>query len=53
MEIVVEDPNLDLYNFEGKLTTDGKTFPLTNNEIIYRGSVLRNTPEAVAMIIYS
>ncbi|KAF2168212.1 hypothetical protein M409DRAFT_53511 [Zasmidium cellare ATCC 36951] len=53
MEVVVEDPNIDLYNFEGKLTTDGKTSPLTNNEIIYRGSVLRNTPEAIGMIIYS
>jgi phospholipid-translocating ATPase len=36
---VVEDPNLDLYNFEGKVTVDGKTSPLTNNEIVYRGSV--------------
>ncbi|CAK4034379.1 phospholipid-translocating P-type ATPase [Lecanosticta acicola] len=50
---VVEDPNLDLYNFEGKLATNGKTSPLTNNEIIYRGSILRNTPEAVGIIIYS
>ncbi|KAM0722177.1 hypothetical protein Q7P37_001618 [Cladosporium fusiforme] len=50
---VVEDPNLDLYNFEGKVTVNEKTSPLTNNEIIYRGSMLRNTPEAVGMIIYS
>ena len=50
---VVEDPNLDLYNFEGKVTVDDKAFPLTNNEIVYRGSILRNTPEAVGMIINS
>jgi phospholipid-translocating ATPase len=50
---VVEDPNLDLYNFEGKVTVDDKTSPLTNNEIVYRGSVLRNTPEAIGMIINS
>lgn len=50
---VVEDPNLDLYNFEGKVTVNGETAPLTNNEIIYRGSVLRNTPEAIGMVIYS
>ena len=50
---VVEDPNLDLYNFEGKVTTIGQTAPLTNNEVVYRGSVLRNTPEAVGMVIYS
>ncbi|KAI4765412.1 phospholipid-translocating P-type ATPase [Aureobasidium sp. EXF-3400] len=50
---VVEDPNIDLYNFEGKVTLKGETSPLSNNEIIYRGSVLRNTPEAYGMVIYS
>ncbi|EME47242.1 hypothetical protein DOTSEDRAFT_69253 [Dothistroma septosporum NZE10] len=53
MHFVVEDPNLDLYNFEGKLTIAGKTSPLTNNEIIYRGSVIRNTPEAYGVVVYS
>ncbi|KAF2225946.1 hypothetical protein BDZ85DRAFT_272555 [Elsinoe ampelina] len=53
VHFVVEDPNLDLYNFEGKVTYQGKTAPLTNNEIMYRGSVLRNTPEATGMVIYS
>ena len=53
-DIVVEDPNLDLYNFEGKiLVGGGEPAPLTNSEIIYRGSILRNTPEAIGMIIYS
>jgi phospholipid-translocating ATPase len=50
---VVEDPNIDLYNFEGKVTLEGETAPLSNNEIIYRGSVLRNTPEAYGIVIYS
>lgn len=50
---VVEDPNLDLYNFEGRILVDGQAAPLTNNEIIYRGSVLRNTPQAIGMVIYS
>ena len=52
-ELVVEDPNIDLYNFEGRFTTNETTFPLTNTEVMYRGSVLRNTPEALALIIYS
>lgn len=53
-EFVVEDPNLDLYNFEGRVTLDqAEAAPLTNNEIIYRGSVLRNTPEAIAIVVYS
>lgn len=50
---VVEDPNLDLYNFEGKVTVGTDTAPLTNAEIVYRGSVLRNTPRAVGMVIYT
>ena len=50
---VVEDPNLDLYKFDGKVTVGHETLPLTNSEIIYRGSILRNTPEATGMIIYT
>lgn len=50
---IVEDPNLDLYNFEGTCTISNETLPLTNNEIIYRGSILRNTPELYGMVIYS
>ncbi|KAI9791570.1 MAG: hypothetical protein M1833_001491 [Piccolia ochrophora] len=50
---VVEDPNLDLYKFEGKVTLAGETLPITNTEVIYRGSILRNTGEAVGLVIYS
>jgi phospholipid-translocating ATPase len=52
-EFVVEDPNQDLYNFEGRVTVNEKTAPLTVNEIIYRGSILRNTPNALGLVIYS
>lgn len=51
--LVVEDPNLDLYTFEGNVTVGDKTLPLTNFEIIYRGSVLRNTSEVMGMAIYT
>jgi phospholipid-translocating ATPase len=50
---VVEDPNLDLYKFDGRVDVKGQTFPLTNSEILYRGSVLRNTPRAIGLVIYS
>jgi phospholipid-translocating ATPase len=50
---VLEDPNIDLYKFEGKVTVGKETLPLTNNEIIYRGSVLRNTNQVAGMVIYS
>ncbi|KAL6709173.1 drs2 neo1 protein [Coniothyrium glycines] len=52
-EFVVEDPNRDLYSFEGRVTVDDKQAPLTLNEIIFRGSILRNTPDAIGMVIYS
>ena len=51
--LVVEDPNLDLYKFEGRVTVGDETLPLANNEIIYRGSVLRNTHEAIGIVVYS
>ena len=51
--LTVEDPNLDLYNFDGKMTTGNETVPLTNNQIVYRGSVLRNTQESIGMVVYS
>jgi len=51
--LVVEDPNLDLYNFEGKVIADGETSPLSNADVIYRGSMLRNTSEAIGVVIYS
>jgi phospholipid-translocating ATPase len=52
-EYVVEDPNQDLYSFEGRVAVNGKQAPLTLNEIILRGSILRNTPDAIGMVIYS
>ncbi|KAL8995597.1 MAG: hypothetical protein Q9169_004709 [Polycauliona sp. 2 TL-2023] len=50
---VVEDPNMDLYKFEGRVNIGHENLPLTNAEIIYRGSIIRNTPEVLAMVIYT
>ncbi|KAK7422619.1 drs2 neo1 protein [Neonectria magnoliae] len=50
-QFAVEDPNPDLFNFDGRVTVDEKTVPLTLNEIIYRGSVLRNTTSAYGIVI--
>ena len=59
--VVVQDPNDDLYTFDGRVAhfVDGQvasaenTCPLTNGEIVYRGSILRNTPEAFGMVVYT
>ncbi|KAM7218919.1 hypothetical protein V8F06_005655 [Rhypophila decipiens] len=50
-EVVSEDPNLDLYNYEGRATVGGKTMPLTTNQVVYRGSTVRNTSQAVGLVI--
>ncbi|KAI1770283.1 phospholipid-translocating P-type ATPase [Hypoxylon cercidicola] len=50
-EFVLEDPNPDLYRFDGRVTIHGRTLPLTSNEVVYRGSTLRNTVCAIGIAI--
>ncbi|KAI3335756.1 hypothetical protein F4824DRAFT_463438 [Ustulina deusta] len=50
-ELVCEDPNADLYKFEGSITVDGETMPLTTNEVVFRGSTIRNTSETIGVVI--
>ncbi|KAK1144179.1 drs2 neo1 protein [Aspergillus melleus] len=54
IHFAVEDPNMDLYKFDGNvMIAANEKLPLTNNEIVYRGSILRNTGQAIGMIIYT
>ncbi|KAB8239449.1 aminophospholipid-translocating P4-type ATPase DNF3 [Aspergillus alliaceus] len=54
MHFAVEDPNIDLYKFDGNVTVAaGEKMPLTNNEVVYRGSIMRNTERAIGMVIYT
>lgn len=48
-----EAPNPDLYNYEGNIRSHGVVLPLTNDQIIYRGSILRNTPSIRAVVIFA
>jgi phospholipid-translocating ATPase len=50
-EFVVEDPNPDLYRFDGRVTVNGETLPLTLNEVIYRGCTIRNTATVIGLVI--
>ncbi|KAH6608618.1 p-type atpase [Trichoderma cornu-damae] len=50
-EFVAEDPNPDLFSFNGRVAVNGKAVPLTLGEIVYRGSVLRNTTCAVGIVL--
>ncbi|TRX89907.1 hypothetical protein FHL15_009179 [Xylaria flabelliformis] len=49
--LVCEDPNANLYQFEGRITVDGETSPLTVNEVVFRGSTIRNTSETIGVVI--
>jgi phospholipid-translocating ATPase len=49
--VVTEDPNVDLYSFDGRVTVDGETMPLTMADVIYRGSTLRNTAYAIGLVV--
>lgn len=50
----VEDPNLDLYNFEGAFALpDAHIVPLTNGNILYRGSALRNTASVQGLVVFT
>ncbi|QGA19183.1 hypothetical protein EYB26_006871 [Talaromyces marneffei] len=53
IRFTVEDPNIDLYKFDGNVTVNDEKLPITNNEILYRGSILRNTERIYAMVIYT
>ncbi|KAL2190051.1 phospholipid-translocating P-type ATPase [Thermothelomyces heterothallicus CBS 203.75] len=50
-EFVVEDPNPDLYRFDGRVTVGGETLPLTLTEVVYRGCTIRNTASVIGMVI--
>ena len=53
VEFVTQDPNSNLSTFKGRVVVNDQASPLTNDNVIYRGSILRNTSEVTAMIVYS
>lgn len=50
-EFVAEDPNRDLYAFNGRFVIEQKAAPLTLNEVILRGSTIRNTNSAIGLVL--
>lgn len=48
-----EDPNPNLYNFEGHFNYDGHDYALGPENIVYRGSVLRNTRSVLGFVIFT
>ncbi|SMN19211.1 similar to Saccharomyces cerevisiae YMR162C DNF3 Aminophospholipid translocase (flippase) that maintains membrane lipid asymmetry in post-Golgi secretory vesicles [Maudiozyma saulgeensis] len=58
-QVTVEDPNVDLYNFEGNLelldskNNTVKKYPVGSDNVIYRGSIIRNTKNVIGMVIFT
>lgn len=50
---ITEDPNMDLYNFEGSFVLGDKKIALGNSHIIYRGSILRNTASVTGVVVFT
>jgi magnesium-transporting ATPase (P-type) len=51
--VTIEDPNTDLYNFEGIVKINGTDYPLGPENVIYRGSIIRNTENVVGLVIFT
>ncbi|CAG8602212.1 5023_t:CDS:2, partial [Paraglomus occultum] len=51
--INTENPNQDLYNFDGSIELNGEKTPLTTNQVLLRGTILRNTAEVYGLVIFT
>lgn len=54
-KVTVEDPNIDLHNFEGnlELLDENRKLTIGPDHIIYRGSIIRNTQNAVGLVVFT
>ncbi|KAL8475468.1 hypothetical protein ACS0TY_028212 [Phlomoides rotata] len=51
--IKCEDPNEDLYNFVGTLYFDGQQYPVSLQQLLLRGSKLRNTECVYGVVVFT
>lgn len=51
--VTVEDPNIDLYNFEGHFSINGEDYSLGPENVLYRGSILRNTKSVLGLVVFT
>lgn len=50
--LTYERPNTNLYKFDGEMTTKGKTYPLTVDQFLLRGSTLQTTAYIYGIVVY-
>lgn len=53
MQVDCELPNSSLYTFTGNLVLDGRTLPLSVNQVLLRGCMLRNTGSVLGVAIFT
>lgn len=51
--LTVEDPNLDLYNFDASFTVGSSKFALGPDNVIYRGLIVRNTAAIAGVVVFT
>lgn len=52
-KILSEHPNSSLYTYEGTMTLNGSTFPLSPEQMILRGATLRNTAWIFGLVVFT
>ncbi|WQF77387.1 Putative P-type ATPase, subfamily IV, P-type ATPase, A domain superfamily, HAD superfamily [Colletotrichum destructivum] len=50
-EFVIEQPNADLYRFDSTVTVNGITLSMKTEDVLYRGSTVRNTTTVIGMVV--
>lgn len=53
IQVDCELPNSSLYTFTGNLVLDDKTIPLSPNQVLLRGCMLRNTSSVLGVVIFT
>ncbi|CAK9441329.1 uncharacterized protein LODBEIA_P51980 [Lodderomyces beijingensis] len=51
--VTTEDPNIDLYNFESSFEMNDQIHPLGPDNVVYRGSILRNTKSVLGLVVFT
>jgi phospholipid-translocating ATPase len=52
-ECVSENPTAELYSYTGKMTVRESNIALTANQLLLKGSKLKNTEWAVGFVIFT
>lgn len=51
--VTVEDPNPDLYKFEGHFNMGKEDYALNADNVVYRGSIIRNTQAVLGLVVFT